>query len=266
MTTEYLTLPGGALAYDQAGPAAGSLVLCIPGMGDTRTAYRFLAPALVKAGYRVVTMDLRGHGESSLDWPEYSPTAVAADITALITHLGGGPAVIIGHSFAAKSAVQVAIANPELVDKLVLLGPAVRHTKPNPFINLAAKAVTSNAALWTMFYKSLYPGDKPADFADYLRDLKEGLRRRGRMAPVRELLDSFPADPAADLSKVTAPALIVMGDRDGDFADPVAEATWIGNALGGKVTTQISLNSGHYPHADDPDNTNSVVSTFLDGR
>ena len=49
-------------------------------MGDLRSTYRFLTPKLVAAGYRVVSLDVRGHGESSVRWDDYSVGAVAADL------------------------------------------------------------------------------------------------------------------------------------------------------------------------------------------
>ena len=60
--TSYLRCPEGRIGYDVAG--AGSLVVLVPGMGDLRAGYRFLAPALRAAGYRVACTDLRGHGDS----------------------------------------------------------------------------------------------------------------------------------------------------------------------------------------------------------
>src|SRR5258708_8045411 len=71
-STRYLEVPGGRLAYDDTG--TGPLVVCLPGLGDLRASYRFLAPRLVAAGYRVVPMDLRGLGESSTGWPDYPAT------------------------------------------------------------------------------------------------------------------------------------------------------------------------------------------------
>ena len=49
--TSYLARPGGRIGYDVAGE--GPLVVLVPGMGDLRAGYRFLAPALRAAGYRV---------------------------------------------------------------------------------------------------------------------------------------------------------------------------------------------------------------------
>src|SRR5215471_4600884 len=78
MATQFLTAQDGTLAYDDTG--AGPLVICVPGMGDLRAEYRFLAPKLVAAGYRVVSLDVRGHGETSVRWPDYSVAGVGADI------------------------------------------------------------------------------------------------------------------------------------------------------------------------------------------
>jgi hypothetical protein len=64
-------------------------------MGDLRAGYRFLAPALRTAGYRVACTDLRGHGDSDARFPSYGDEETAGDIAALISELGG-PAVIVG--------------------------------------------------------------------------------------------------------------------------------------------------------------------------
>ena len=66
MPTNWLEREEGRLAYSDEGD--GPLVVCVPGLGDMRQEYRFLAPGLVEAGFRVVALDLRGHGESSTGW------------------------------------------------------------------------------------------------------------------------------------------------------------------------------------------------------
>src|ERR1700759_1872192 len=90
-------IAGGRIAYE--GTGEGPLVVLSHGIGDRRQAYRFLAPELVRAGFRVAAADMRGHGESSLgDWKSISRTDVAGDLVARIRHLGGGTAVIVGPS------------------------------------------------------------------------------------------------------------------------------------------------------------------------
>lgn len=70
-------------------------MLAIPGMGDLRSQYRALRPQLQQAGYRVVTMDVRGNGETSATWFDYSARAVGGDALGLIAHLQAGPAAIV---------------------------------------------------------------------------------------------------------------------------------------------------------------------------
>ena len=84
--TRFLDEAGGRIAYDDTG-GTGPLVLAIPGMGDLRSEFRLIRPALVAAGYRVVTMDLRGHGESSARWDDYSAHAIGNDALALLDQL-----------------------------------------------------------------------------------------------------------------------------------------------------------------------------------
>ena len=123
--TSFLEVGDGRVAYEDSG-GSGPLVVCVPGMGDVRQQFRFLAPALASAGYRVVTMDLRGMGESSVDWPDYSAAAIGSDIVALIAHLGAGRAFVIGNSMAAAAAVWAAAQVPDRISGLVLIGPFVR--------------------------------------------------------------------------------------------------------------------------------------------
>ena len=99
--TGYLSRPEGRIGYDVAGD--GSLVVLVPGMGDLRAGYRFLAPALREAGYRVACTDLRGHGDSDAT---FTPTAMRKPpaIHPPDRELGG-PAVVVGNSMGAGAAV-----------------------------------------------------------------------------------------------------------------------------------------------------------------
>src|SRR5579859_6099006 len=112
--TEFFQAAGGTIAYDVTGD--GPLVVLSHGIGDRRQAFRFLAPRLAQAGYRVANADLRGHGESSMGWKSVTGTEdaithpdIAGDLLALIRHLGGGPAVIVGHSISGGAATMAAV-------------------------------------------------------------------------------------------------------------------------------------------------------------
>lgn len=255
----YLDVPGGRLAYDSAG--AGPLVVAVPGLGDVRSLYRFLVPRLVDTGYRVVTLDVRGHGESSVGWDDYSPAAIGRDIVALLHHLDAGPAVLIGESMAAGSAVYAAAEAPDLAAGIALAGPAVRDLPMNPVARLGAWAVGRSARLWAMYYKSLYKTAPPPDLDAYLRALRANLAEPGRMAALRGILAAPKADCTARLEAVRCPALVLMGTKDPDFPDPAAEARWVAERL--HATTVMVEGAGHYPPAEYPEQTAAALLPFL---
>src|SRR5262245_10137768 len=261
-STLFLDVAGGRIAYDVSGPRSARLIVCMHGMGDTRRSYRFLAPRLVRAGYRVATMDVRGHGDSSIGWPRYSEIPAASDGVALIRELGG-PAVLIGHSGTGRTAVWAAAEHPDDVSGMVLIDSFVRDTRPNLIARLAAEIVGRSATLWARYYASLYPTRKPADFDDYLSALKRKMRDRERLIAMRGLLTQPPEENRDRLAEVRCPALVIMGGRDGDFRDPAAEAQLIASGLRAERSVALIADAGHYPHAEFPDETAAAVIRFL---
>jgi pimeloyl-ACP methyl ester carboxylesterase len=260
--TRFLRRPGGRIGYDVAGE--GPLVLLVPGMGDLRTAYRFLAPALRAAGYRVACTDLRGHGDSDNTFTSYGDEETAADVVALIEALGG-PGVVVGNSMGAGSAVLAAAQRPGLVCGLVLVGPFVRNGKTSAMQHLllrVAMAPPWAAVSWKSYLPKLYAGRRPADFAGYRDQVVASLRRPG-YAKAFSRTTRTSHDPAeARLADVTAPALVVMGEQDPDFPDPRAEADWLGRTLHAQVV--MVPDAGHYPQSQRPDITTPAVLCFLE--
>ena len=261
---KYLDIAGGALAYDTAGPDDGALILCVAGMGDTRGAFRFLAPMLAEAGYRVVRMDQRGHGQSSSPWPSYGCSATGEDMLALIRHLGV-PATIVGHSNAAAAGIWAAAQAPDLVRGLVLVGPFLQETKMSPIVGLAVKIITSSPLLWSRFYyPSLYKGAKPADFEPYLRAMRASLHEPGRMEALRGVATEQQRCRAR-IPELRCPVRIVMGTNDPDFPEPMTAAKR-GEALIGRftdVSVELVEGAGHYPHAELPQATALAILPFL---
>ena len=262
--TRFLDLSGGRLAYEISGPERGPLVLCTPGMGDLRQAYRLMVAPLVTAGFRVVTMDQRGHGQSSSQWANYGSPLTGQDMIALIKHLQE-PATIIGHSSSAAAAVWAAAEEPTLVSAVVLLGPFARQHDLSAVMRLALAAVTSRAVIWSrIYYPTMYKATKPADFAVYVRALQANLGEPGRMVATRGAMNGQREcfDRVAELD---CPVLVVMGSRDPDFTDPTAEAAYAHELIGAHTRTDTAMvdGAGHYPHAELPDVTASAILLFL---
>ena len=208
LQTRYLQIDGKRIAYDDTG-GGGTLILAIPGMGDLRSEYRHIRPALVAAGHRVATMDVRGFGEGSAAWDDYSAHAVGRDALALINHLGATSVVILGNSFAAGSALWAAHDAPEKVQGVVLLGPIVRDQKVPAAAKLALDlgfAGPWRVWFWMTYWNSLFPARKPADHAEVKAALTRNLREPGRMDALRAMIALPKADTAAILPRARVPA------------------------------------------------------------
>jgi pimeloyl-ACP methyl ester carboxylesterase len=262
-STQFLKLPDGQIAYDDSG-GAGPLVICVPGLGDLRLQYRFLAPRLTAAGFRVVRMDLPGHGESSVDWPAYSPAIVGADIVAMIRHLDSSKAFIVGNSMAGGSAVWAAAEIPDRVAGIVLIDPFTRVIPTSSFLLAFLKVATMRPwgpSFWSTYYGSLYKTAPPADLDSYRAALVANLKERGRIEATKALIFASQAPCEARIPNVHAPALVVMGSRDSDFDDPAAEADWVATHLHGKKL--MVDGAGHYPHVEYPDVVAPAVIDFV---
>jgi pimeloyl-ACP methyl ester carboxylesterase len=261
--TSYLSRPEGRVAYDVDG--TGPLVVLVPGMGDLRATYRFVAPMLREAGYRVAAVDLRGHGDSDTTFATYSDIETSGDVVALIEKLGG-PAIVVGNSMGAASAVISAAERPELVKGLVLIGPFVRNASMNAMQRLllrVAMAPLWAAAAWKSYLPKLYAGRRPEDFDAYRNRVVASLRRPGHAKAFSRTTRVSHDPAAARLNAVTAPTLVVMGEKDPDFPDPKAEAAWIAQTLGG-VAVMVP-EAGHYPQSQQPEITADAVLQFLRG-
>lgn len=259
--TAYLDRPGGRIAFDVAGD--GPLVVLVPGMGDLRSVYRFLAPALVDAGYRVATMDLRGHGDSDATFDAYDDVALGTDLVALVHHLGG-PAVLVGNSMGAGGAAWAAAESPDQVTGLVLVGPFVRDVPVGRAAKLAFRLALLRPwgrAVWKTYYAKLYPGRRPDDLAEHFNRIAENLKRPEKWRAFVATTRTTHAPVEARLDEIKAPALIVMGEKDPDFKDPAGEARLIGGRLGGDVV--MIPRAGHYPQAEFPEIVTPVVIEFL---
>jgi pimeloyl-ACP methyl ester carboxylesterase len=125
--TGHVDVGGVRLAYDSAGE--GDPVLLIGGTGMPGALWQLASgPALVSAGYRVITYDARGVGGSDAPPAPYSVADLVADAAGLLEQLGATPAFVIGYSLGGFTAEELARTRPDLVRAAVLLASAARPT------------------------------------------------------------------------------------------------------------------------------------------
>jgi pimeloyl-ACP methyl ester carboxylesterase len=104
-------------------------------------------------------MDVRGLGDTSTDWNDYSVAGIGKDIVALVRKLNAGPAIIVGTSMAAGAAVWSAAEAPHLIRGLIMIGPFVRGDG-NWFLETLFSLMFARPwgpSMWVKYYSSLYP-------------------------------------------------------------------------------------------------------------
>ena len=261
MNTKFLKQHDGQIAYDVEGN--GPLVVCVPSLGDLRGEYRFLRPLLVEAGFRVATMDVRGLGETSVEWDDYTVAGVGADIVALVRGLEAGPAIVIGTSMAAGAAVWAASEAPDLIRGMIMVGPFVRGdgNKLLEAVFTIMLAPPWGPSMWLKYFSALYPTRKPEDFAEYTAALKASLAEPGRLETLLAMLRASKRASEERIPQVDKPVLVLMGGKDPDFKEPEAEAKWVADNLKGTYT--MIENAGHYPHAEMPEITAPLMISFM---
>jgi pimeloyl-ACP methyl ester carboxylesterase len=270
--TQHLKIDDNSLAYDVTGE--GPLVVLAHGMGDSRHSYRFLAPMLVDAGYRVANLDIRGSGDSSPGWDDYSRTAMGGDLVELVRHLGG-PAVIIGQSISGGAATVAAAQAPDLVAGLIELAPFTRAQSiplgamltnkryRSGSLRLMGTMIRGSLSSWKKYLDLAIPV-KPADWDAELARIDATLREPGRMKALQAMMKTSPADAGARLAHVACPVLVVQGSLDPDWADPRAEGENIVADLAPGLGELVVLEGvGHYPHTQSPAEVLALALPFL---
>lgn len=255
----------GDLAHDDSG-GHGPLVVLLPGAGDLRTEYRFLAPPLAAAGYRVVAADLPGHGDSP-PAATYGVEESAGALTRLIRSLTTGPAVVIGTSFAPAAAVWAATSEPGLVSGLVAISPHFDDddSPKGRFQSLLVQTLLRGpwaGALWAGLYRSWYKAAPPGDLDDEIGGLRRMFSDPAQRRAVRETLVAHRRGVTERVAASRVPALVIYGTADDHFDDPEAEAEEVAHRLSGRRL--MVSGAGHYPHVERPDLVLPAVLEFLD--
>ena len=130
-----MKIDSSGVALDVQVQGSGRPVVLIHGWPDTHRLWSKQVPALVEAGYQVITYDQRGYGASDkpAELEAYSIPFLAIDATAILDHLGIEQAHVVGHDWGSAVAWAVGALAPGRVDHLVAM--SVGH--PTAFSDMA---------------------------------------------------------------------------------------------------------------------------------
>lgn len=261
------TLNGIRLSYDVTG--TGPLVLLIMGTGSPGRVWRtYQVPALVRAGFRVATMDNRGIPPSDECADGMSFDDLVGDAAALIEHLGGAPADVVGHSMGARVVQELALARPRLVRKAVMLGAAGRSHPLAHTLNRGEQALHDqgiqlpaqySAAIKAMLNLSPHTLEDAARAQEWL-DIFEFTTAKPASGVRAQIGMDRSRDRLADYAHITAPSLVV-GFADDRMTPPLLGRE-VAAAIPGARYVELER-CGHYGYLERPDEVNRVIIDFL---
>lgn len=258
-----LIAPNAATATDLHYEVRGKgepVVLIHGGLVDSRM-WDPQVPELEKH-FQVIRYDLRGFGKSPAS---AEPVSHIDDLQTLMRSLKIGKASIIGLSLGGMIAIDFALDHPEMVDKLILAGSALRgyDYKPvgnrDPIYEAAKKGDIDKAVdLWmndSVFVTARAHPDVEKKMREMLRDNSAAWAASPKTIWPRQL-------SIERLSEINLPTLIIVGDKDNENIVAIA------NVLKEKIARsqkEVMVNSGHHMNMENPQQFNAIVLHFLRG-
>ncbi len=205
--------------------------------------------------YRVITWDMRGHGQTdSPDDPgAYSEAATCDDMAAILTHLGIEKAVIGGLSLGGYMSLAFNLAHPRMVNALMLFdtGPGYKNPVGRDGWNQTAiqRAVTFEE-------KGLEALGRGAEVRIAQHRSAQGLAHAAR-----GMLAQFDSRVIESLPDIKVPTLVLVGDKDAPF---LGGTDYMANKIPG-ATKVVIEDAGHASNIDQPAAFNAAVLDFLAG-
>ena len=226
-----------------------------------------------KERYKVITVDLLGHGGSDFpkDPARYSPENAGSDIIAIMTKLGIDRACWLGYSMGGRIALLTAISNPDRFTGLILEGASPglssekerkqRARKDEAFAQrIVDKGIETFADYWES--QGLFATQKrlPKEIREWLRQQRLANNPTGLANTLRAVGLGVQPSVHKSLPSLTIPVLCVTGSLDRKFR---TIARGMCKALpNGKLAVIRGL--GHATHLEKPKQFNKVVLRFLD--
>ena len=202
--TGYADVNGLHMYYEVYG-AGSPLVLLHGGMLTIDLDFGALIPALA-GRHQVIGVEMQGHGRTADIDREITPAALASDVAGLLDQLGIDRAHVLGHSLGGAVTLELGIGYPDRVRSLVPISVSVRRDGLHPDLTDPARQATSTRLPTAQDFRDFQEAYQrlsphPEHFADFLASLSQSAAD----------LQGWPDE---QLATITAPTLLVIGDRD----------------------------------------------------
>jgi pimeloyl-ACP methyl ester carboxylesterase len=213
-----VALSQGATAMEWHGPARGPVAVAIHGLMAPGASMAGIAAGLVEAGYRVLTYDVYGRGQSDRGPARQDRAVLVRQLSELLTATGVTDQVtLVGYSMGGAIATAFAAENPDRVKRLVLIAPAGLTRVVHPAVDLAVKVpVLGDLAfrlLGPLALRRAWPGDDQLSVLKRAEIGKPGFLSATLSALRGILAERQEADHRA-LGRADVPVIALWGQDD----------------------------------------------------
>jgi len=251
------------LAYDVRGD--GEPLLLVHGWCGARSVWRLQSPVFAKQ-YRVIAVDLRGHGDSEKPHGdhEYSIARCADDLARLLDELRLDRAIVVGQSMGTLVAQQLCLDHPARVTALVLAG-ALAGSPPaggvvGPWVERIAAEIEAKG--FEAYLQEVVPfWFSPGFDREQIKTFTADSFKAAPYAAVAFCRAVAGTDLRQRLPEIGAPTLLIVGERDG--RTPVAEAEDMNRRIP-DAWLKVIKGAGHMANVEKPEEWNRAVLGFLD--
>ena len=239
----------------------GPDVVMIHGLGGATPFYDPLVNDLA-TDFRFTRYDFNGHGRTPLSG-ELSIDTLTEELAEVIqTQTSAGKAHVIGHSMGTLVVQQLAATRPELVDRIVLLGP-VRAQPDKAKVATRERAATVRTKGMSAVADSISQGataDQAAQHNPLIRPLVRELLLGQHPESYAQACEALAAAENPDLSKIIAQTLLITGDED-KVSTPATNEAMKAELANAERHTVTGI--GHWHVLEAPDFVADFVHTFL---
>jgi len=267
----FASVNGINLYYESTGVGDPALIL-IHGYTGDHTDWD-LQVRMFASRHRVITVDLRGHGESSGNMTNGTIDDFTGDVSTLMKSLNLSKVALIGHSMGCRVALATYLQNPKSVAGVVLIDMSqMGKGDPNQAIVAAKRAIEEPG--FQEYARRMLNG---MFFGDYDRALKDRIVARAmRLDPNygTRVGSSFPGWDAANLeralSNLKVPLLVIqstgLDDRLQRYSLRSSEdSSWLSlvKKLVPTARTEVIPGHGHFVMLEAPDQINKLIDSFV---
>jgi len=250
------------IAYEDVG--CGPAIVLIHGYPFNRSLWADQVTALADR-YRVLTLDLRGHGETEASVGTSTMKLMAQDVSALMDELRIDRAVVGGLSMGGYVALAFYQLFPHRVEKLLLADTRAQADTKEAKVTRAEQveqilAEGMAGIVNAMLPKLLSPEtvSKRPDIVKRLREMMMHTNPEGAAAALRGMAER--EDQTERLSQISVPSLIVVGKEDP--ITPVADSEKMHDGIAGSQLVVIE-NASHVSNIEQPEQFNRALREFL---